>query len=65
MSKLNHLYNGEKIIYLIKCIRNGEFIESLSEYTVSGLWPNKPDYDFFAPLFLGSPVSSFAKSKIY
>ena len=28
MSNLNHLYNAEKILYVIKCIRN------LSEYTV-------------------------------
>ena len=35
MSKLNNLYNVEKIIYVIKHIRNGlQFIENLSKYTV-------------------------------
>ena len=31
MSKLNHLYNAEKILYVIKRIRNGGI---LSKYTV-------------------------------
>ena len=38
MSKLNHLFNAEKILYVIKCIRNGgdnvTKAESLSEYAV-------------------------------
>ena len=34
-SKLNRLYNAEKIVIVDKHIRNGEYrIESLSEYTV-------------------------------
>ena len=34
MSKLNQLFNAEKILYVIKRIRNGGCNESLSEYTV-------------------------------
>ena len=35
MSKLNHLHNAEKILYIIKHIRNGGICnESLSEYTI-------------------------------
>ena len=35
MTKFNQLYNQEKILFVIKCIRNGALCnESLSEYTV-------------------------------
>ena len=35
MSKSNHSFNAEKILYVIKCIRNGGICnESLSKYTV-------------------------------
>ena len=59
MSKLNHLYNREKILYVVKCIRNGGIRYWKPVRVYSGLWRIQLFISFYyrAPWPILSPAT--------